>query len=49
LPQSDTQFMSTATPTGFEFITDAQGRVTHLMVRGANGDRRAPRKAGPSR
>jgi len=47
LPQSDTQFLSTATPTGFEFVTDAQGRVTHLMVRGANGDRRAPRKGGP--
>ena len=44
LPQSDTQFLSTATPTGFEFIKDAQGRVTHLMVRGANGDRRAPKK-----
>ena len=44
LAQSDTQFLSTATPTGFEFIKDAQGRVTHLIVRGANGDRRAPRK-----
>jgi hypothetical protein len=44
LAQSDTQFLSTATPTGFEFIKDAQGRVTHLMVRGADGDRRAPRK-----
>ncbi|HET9269808.1 MAG TPA: hypothetical protein VFO31_16640 [Vicinamibacterales bacterium] len=44
LAQSDTHFLSTATPTGFEFIKDAQGRVTHLMVRGANGDQRAPRK-----
>ena len=44
LPQSDTRFLSTATPTGFEFVKDSQGRVTHLMVRGANGDRRAPRK-----
>jgi len=44
LAQSETLFLSTATPTGFEFIKDAQGRVTHLMVRGANGDRRAPRK-----
>jgi hypothetical protein len=44
LPQSDTQFLSTATPTGFEFIKDAQGRVTAMMVRGANGDRRLPRK-----
>lgn len=42
--QSDTQFMSTATPNGFEFIKDAQGKVTHLMVRGAEGDRKAVRK-----
>jgi hypothetical protein len=42
--QSETQFMSTATPTGFEFIKDAQGKVTHLMVRGANGDQKAVRK-----
>jgi len=38
LPQSDTHFLSTATPTGFEFVKDAQGRVTTLIVRGANGD-----------
>ena len=44
LPQSDTLFLSTATPTGFEFIKDAQGRVTHLMIRGANGDSRARKK-----
>ena len=44
LAQSETLFLSTATPTGFEFIRDARGRVTHLMVRGANGDRRAARK-----
>jgi len=43
--QSDTQFMSTATPNGFEFIKDAQGKVTHLMVRGAEGDRKAVRKS----
>jgi len=43
--QSETQFMSTATPTGFEFIKDAQGKVTHLLVRGDAGDRRAVRKA----
>ena len=42
--QSDTQFMSTATPNGFEFIKDAQGKVTHVMVRGAEGDRKAVRK-----
>jgi hypothetical protein len=46
LAQSDTQFLSPATPTGFEFIKDAPGRVTHLMVRGPAGDRRAPRKPG---
>jgi len=44
LPQSESQFLSTATPTGFEFVTDGQGRVTHLVIRGATGDRRAPRK-----
>jgi hypothetical protein len=43
--QSETQFMSTATPTGFEFIKDAQGQVTHLIVRGAAGDQKAVRKA----
>jgi hypothetical protein len=44
LVQSDTQFMSTANPTGFEFVKDAQGKVTHLMVRGAAGDQKAVRK-----
>jgi hypothetical protein len=43
LVQSETQFMSTATPTGFEFIKDANGKVTHLMVRGAAGDQKAVR------
>ena len=33
LVQSETTFMSTATPTGFEFVKDAQGKVTHLIVR----------------
>ena len=46
LEQSQTQFMSTANPTGFEFVSDAQGRVTHVMVRGAAGDQKATRK-GP--
>src|SRR6267142_1444845 len=44
LVQSETQFMSTANPTGFEFVRDAQGKVTHLMVRGAAGDQKAVRK-----
>jgi hypothetical protein len=48
LAQSETQFMSTATPTGFEFFKDAQGNVTYLMVRGAAGDRKAVRKSGPA-
>jgi len=42
--QSNTQFMSTATPTGFEFVSDTQGRVTHLIVRGAEGDQKAVRR-----
>jgi len=44
LAQSDTRFLSTATPTGFEFVKDAQGRVIQLLIRGANGDSRARRK-----
>jgi hypothetical protein len=50
LVQSETQFMSTANPTGFEFVKDAQGRVTHLIVRGAAGDQKAIRKgaSGPA-
>jgi len=42
--QSETQFMSTATPTGFEFVKDAQGNVTHMIVRGAAGDQKAARR-----
>jgi len=45
LVQSETHFMSTATPTGFEFVKDAQGIVTHLVVRGDGGERKAVRKA----
>ena len=47
LVQSETHFMSTATPTGFEFVKDAQGKVTHLIVRGAAGDQKAVRKGAP--
>ena len=43
--QSNTRFMSTATPNGFEFVRDKQGRVTHLIVRGADGDQKAVPKA----
>ena len=46
LVQSDTMFMSTATPTGFEFVSDAQGRVTHVIVRDGGDERKAVRKAG---
>ena len=45
LVQSETQFMSTATPTGFEFVKDAQGKVTHMFVRGDAGQQKAVRKS----
>ena len=44
LVESETKFQSTATPTGFEFIKDAQGKVTHLMVHSDAGEQRAVRK-----
>lgn len=44
LVQSETNFMSTATPTGFGFVKDAQGKVTHLIVRGDAGDQKAIRR-----
>jgi hypothetical protein len=46
LVQSETQFMSTATPTGFEFVKDGQGKVTQLIVRGDAGAQKATRKSG---
>jgi len=45
IPTSQTQFMSTATPAGYEFVKDAQGRVTHLIVRGNVPDTKAVRKS----
>jgi hypothetical protein len=45
LVQSETHFMSTATPNGFEFVKDAQGKVTHVMLAGDEGNRKAIRKA----
>jgi hypothetical protein len=39
--------MSTATPTGFEFVSDAQGRVTHVLVKDGGEVRKAARKAAP--
>ena len=44
LVQSETVFQSTATPTGFEFVRDPQGKVTHLIVRGEAGEQKATRK-----
>jgi len=44
LVQSETQFMSTATPTGFEFVKDGEGKVTHLIVRGENRVQKGVRK-----
>jgi len=44
LVESETKFQSTATPTGFEFVRDARGRVTHLILRGDGGEQRAVRK-----
>ena len=44
LPESDTRFQSTATTNSFEFVKDAQGNVTHLIVRGDAGEQRAVRK-----
>jgi hypothetical protein len=49
LVQSETQFMSTANPTGYEFVKDAQGKVTHLIVRGAAGEQKAVRKGSITR
>ena len=45
LAQSETKFMSTATPAGFEFVRDGQGRVTHLIVRGIADEQRAVRRS----
>jgi hypothetical protein len=37
--------MSTATPAGFEFVKDGQGKVTHLIVRGNAPEQKAVRKS----
>jgi hypothetical protein len=44
IPTSDRIFMSTATPAGFEFVKDGQGKVTHLIVRGNVPEQKAVRK-----
>ena len=46
--QSETNFMSTATPTGFEFVKDAQGRITGIIVRGNAGEEKAVRRSDTS-
>jgi hypothetical protein len=45
IPQSETKFMSTATPAGFEFVKDGQGKVTHVIVRGNVAEQKAVRKS----
>jgi hypothetical protein len=45
LVESDTTFMSTATTAAFEFVKDAQGKVTSLIVRGGAEDQKAVRKS----
>lgn len=45
IPTSQTQFMSTATAAGFEFVKDARGNVTHLIVRGSVAETKAVRKS----
>jgi hypothetical protein len=50
LAKSDTQFMSTANPLGYEFVKDAQGNVTQVIVRGgANGTQKGVRTAASPR
>jgi hypothetical protein len=44
LPSSETQFMSTATPLGFEFVKDGRGQVTQLIVRDGGATQTAVRK-----
>ena len=44
LPESDTRFQSTATTNAFEFVKDAQGNVTHLIVQNKNIIPSLPRK-----
>jgi len=44
LPQSETTFMSTATPDGFQFVKDAQGTVTHLIRLDGTDQLKATRK-----
>lgn len=49
LPQTETTFMSTATPDGFEFVKDAQGTVTHLIRLDGTDQQKAIRKGSAAR
>jgi len=42
--QSETKFMGIASATAYEFVKDARGNVTHLMVHDFSGDQKAYRK-----
>jgi len=44
MPTSETNFMSTATPDGFQFVMDAQGAVTQLIRLDGASQQRAIRK-----
>jgi hypothetical protein len=41
---SDASFASTATANAYRFVTDDQGRATHLIVRGDAGAQQGVRK-----
>jgi len=44
LAQSETRFQSTATPSAFEFVKDAQGKVTQVIMHADAGDQKGLRK-----
>ena len=44
VPQSETTFMSTATPDGFPFVKDAQVAATHLIRLDGTDQQKATRK-----
>jgi hypothetical protein len=44
LEQSETKFVSTTTAASYEFVIDAQGTVTHMLVGGRGGVEEAVRK-----
>ena len=49
VPQSETIFMSTATPDGFQFVKDAQGTVTHLIRLDGTDQQKAIRKGSAAK